>query len=152
MFHFFLAVSNENQYSPFDVPCLLWAAGMPLLFSCLAICHTYQGHLLHGHVSSLCAPCSPLISWCINVFISLASPLQPLQNISEITLLPKLPNAPRLHLLQNPMISHSSIFNTPLVMNEYQLWATLLIDHGILETGTVSGYLSQTLAPCIKSD
>lgn len=47
------------------------------------------------------------------------------------------------------MKSHSSIINASLVTNCEQL---SLLDRGILETGTVSDYLSQTLAPCIKSD
>lgn len=72
-----------------------------------------------------------------------------MQNISEIILLPRSPNAPRLHLLQNPMMSHSSIINASLVTSCEQL---SLLYRGILETGTVSDYLPQTLAPCIKSD
>lgn len=122
---------------------------MPLLSSHLVICHIYQGHLLHGHLSSLHAPGSPAIPCFINLFISLTSHLQPMQNISEIILLPRLPNAPIQSLLQNPMKSHSSIINASLVTNSEQL---SLLDRGILETGTVSDYLSQTLAPCIKSD
>ena len=47
------------------------------------------------------------------------------------------------------MMSHSSIINASLVTSCEQL---SLLYRGILETGTVSDYLPQTLAPFVKSD